>query len=536
MKHRFSILAAVTCPSNREGQDSFGGSELSLLFGENLLSPPRAVAAPLSSNSAVINNRKRFMASRQAKLARLFLALALPVTLAAFRLSALAQEKLASPTGADTSQPPEAPEDPSVTVLPHPKSERYWISAQDNIIFQFHPSFPARYSGINSLHAHGEHATSNIGTLYLGYSPHRNTELYFDIESADGGGLSDALGVAGFTNVDVVRNPQLGVSPYIARGLLRQIVPLSEETVEVERGPLSLDSRLPARRFEFYLGKFGIPDFFDVNAGSGDSHSQFLNWTIVNNGAYDYAADTRGYTVGVVAGYYDRNWAFRFSEALMPTAANGIQYRWNLSRARGENYELEFDPKIWREQTTVIKLLGYENHGNMGVYQQAIDDFVSAKTTRPDITAHPLQNTVKYGFGVNLQQSVTSKITTFARWGWNEGQHESFVYTEVDQTLQAGADMAGQLWRRTLDKWGAAFVSNGISAVHAKYLALGGRGFLLGDGALNYGRENIFESYYTAHLWRGIFAGPDLQHINNPGYNRDRGPVWVPGARFHLDF
>jgi carbohydrate-selective porin OprB len=172
----------------------------------------------------------------------------------------------------------------------------------------------------------------------------------------------------------------------------------------------------------------------------------------------------------------------------------------------------------------------------MGVYQQAIHDFFLGKTIRPDITAHPLQNTAKYGFGVNLQQSVTANITGFARWGWNEGQHESFAYTEVDQTWQAGADFAGEPWRRGLDKWGAAFVSNGISAGHAQYLALGGRGFLLGDGALNYGRENIFESYYTAHLWRGIFAGPDLQHVNNPGYNRDRGPVWVPGARLHLDF
>jgi hypothetical protein len=478
------------------------------------------------------------MACRQSKLVSLFAALALAITMlmAGSPDSAFAQENHASTAGADTSQKPEPAEDPSVTIFPHPRNERFWISAQDNIIFQYHPSFPASYSGVNSLHDHAENATSNVGTLYLGYAPHKNTELYFDIESAGGGGLSDALGLAGFTNVDVVRNPQLGVSPYIARGLLRQIVPLSQATIEAERGPLSLDSRLPARRFEFYLGKFGIPDFFDVNAGTGDSHSQFLNWTIINNGAYDYAADTRGYTVGLVAAYYDRHWAFRFSEALMPTVANGIQYQWKLSRARGENYEFEFDPKIWRRQTTVIKLLAYENHGNMGLYQHAINNFLAGKNTRPDITAHQVQTTVKYGFGMNVQQSITPTITAFARWGWNEGQHESFVYTEVDQTWQAGADLAGERWHRKLDKWGAAFVSNGISAVHAKYLALGGRGFLLGDGALNYGRENIFETYYTAHLWRGIFAGPDLQHITNPGYNRDRGPLWVAGARVHLDF
>jgi high affinity Mn2+ porin len=478
-------------------------------------------------------NRKRFMPRWRPELALLFLGISLAIA-AGSRASA--QEQHAGTKGADTSQPTHTAEDPSVTIFPRIQNERYWISAQDNIIFQYHPSFPARYSGLNSLHDHSEKATSNIGTLYLGFEPHKNTGLYFDIESAAGGGLSDALGLAGFTNVDVVRNPQLGVSPYIARGLLREIVPLSSQTVEAERGPLSLDSRLPARRFEFYFGKFGLPDFFDINSGSGDSHSQFLNWTIINNGAYDYAADTRGYTVGLVAEYYDRNWAFRFSEALMPTVANGIQFQWKLTEARGENYELEINPTILGQQGTVIRLLGYENHGNMGVYQQAINNFLAAKTPCPDITAHPQQSTMKYGFGVNLQQSVTPSITAFARWGWNEGQHESFVYTEVNQTWLAGADLAGQRWHRGLDKWGAAFVSNGISAVHAKYLALGGRGFLLGDGNLNYGRENIIETYYTAHLWRGIFAGPDLQHINNPGYNRDRGPVFAPGARVHLDF
>src|SRR5215469_1860292 len=428
------------------------------------------------------------------------------------------------------------PEDPPTTLFPRLDSERYWVSAQDNIVFQYKPEFPAKYSGVNSLRPHEEDATSNVGTLYLGYSPRKHTELYLDIESDSGGGLSDALGLVGFTNVDVVRNHALGVAPYIARGFVREIVSLSKETVEAERGPTSLNSRLPARRLMFCLGKFSLPDFFDVNAGSGDSRSQFLNWTIVNNGAFDYAADTRGYTVGAVVEYDDRNWTFRFAEVLMPTVANGIQYVWNLSRARAENYELELHPTFFGQQGTVIRLLGFVNHANMGVYQQAINNFLMGRTQLPDITAHPPHTTIKYGFGLNLEQHLSQAITAFARIGWNEGQHESFVYTEVDQTLLGGADLAGELWGRKRDKLGVAFVSNGISAVHQKYLALGGHGFLLGDGALTYGRENIFEAYYTAHLWRGIFAGPDLQHITNPGYNRVRGPVWVPGLRIHLDF
>jgi hypothetical protein len=435
---------------------------------------------------------------------------------------------------ADESNTDTAPED-SPALFPHPDNERFWISAQDNIIFQYHPSFPAKYSGPNSLHAHTENATSNIGTLYLGFAPRKYSEFYFDIESASGGGISDALGLAGFTNLDVVRNPQLGVSPYIARGIFRQIVPLSRDTVESDRSPLSLDSRLPARRLEFRFGKFGMADFFDLNAVGSDSHLQFLNWTVDNNGAYDYAADTRGYTVGGLAEYHDRTWAFRFAEALMPRVANGIQYDWNLSRAHSENYEFEFHRALFHQTGTAVRLLGYENHANMGLYQNAINNFLDGKTTRPDITAHPLQSTVKYGFGINLEQDFSHTLRGFARWGWNEGKHESFVYTEVDQTVALGGDLAGERWRRKLDKIGASFVSNGISAVHQKYLALGGRGFLLGDGNLTYGREVIFETYYNAHFWRGIYAGADVQHINNPGYNRDRGAVLVPGLRLHLE-
>jgi len=427
-------------------------------------------------------------------------------------------------------------DDPSVTLFPHSQTSRYWISGQDNIIFQWHPSFDAAYSGRNSFRSTAEHATSNVATIFLGYQLTRNTEIFADAESAAGGGLSDALGIAGFVNVDVVRNPELGPSPYLARAMIRQIIPLSSETVESDRGPFALATSLSVRRLEIRAGKFGMADFFDLNDSGSDSHSQFMNWTVDNNGAYDYAADTRGYTVGVIAEYHDRNWAFRFGESLMPKVANGPDLDWNLRRARAENYELELHPRLVENGTTTVRLLSFVNHANMGVYRQAINDFLAGKTPRPEIRAHPLQSTVKYGFGINLEQEFAHHVRGFARWGWNEGQHESYAYTEVDQTFEIGTDLAGNSWRRSLDKLGGVFVSNGISADHQKYLALGGLGFLIGDGALSYGRENIVECYYNAHVWRGIFVGADLQHVNNPGYNRDRGPVLAPGFRFHLDF
>ena len=449
-------------------------------------------------------------------------------------LLALAPALSAQSADVDLSNP--SSDDAVVTFFPHSQTARWWVSGQDNIIFQWHPGFDAKYSGPNSFRSTAENATSNIATLFTGLQLTETTEIFMHFEAAAGAGLSDALGLGGFTDLDVVRNPTLGQMPYIARGMIRQIVPLGRETVEEERNPWYLATKVPVRRLELRFGKMGVNDFFDINDVGTDSHSQFMNWTVDNNGAYDYAADTRGYTIALLAEYHDRTWAFRFGEALMPKVANGIHLQWNLSRARAENLELQLHPRVAAHRATTLRLLAFVNHANMGVYRDAIKNFLEGKTSKPDITAHPLQTTVKYGFDVNLEQQVTHSLRAFSRFGWNEGQHESYAYTEVDQTVQVGADQSGERWRRKLDKAGAVFVSNAIKADHQHYLQLGGTGFLLGDGNLNYGRENIVEAYYNAHVWRGLFIGFDLQHINNPGYNRDRGPVLVPSARVHLDF
>lgn len=441
--------------------------------------------------------------------------------------------------GVSSADPPDAqdvPPDPVVAMFPHSQTARWWVSGQDNIISQWHPSFDAKYSGANSFQTRAEHAVSNVATLFTGLQLTSTTEIFMHFEAAAGGGLSDALGLAGFTNLDVVRNPTLGTTPYIARGMIRQIIPLSRETVEAERNPWYLATKVPVRRLEMRFGKMGTNDFFDVNGPGSDSHVQFMNWTVDNNGAYDYAADTRGYTVGLLAEYHDRNWVFRFEEALMPQVANGIDLQWNLRKARAENYELELHPAFQGKRATTVKLLAFVNHANMGVYREAVADFLAGKTLQPTITNHPERTNVKYGFGLNFEQQLSLTARAFGRFGWNEGQHESYAYTEVDQSFQLGADLAGDRWHRKLDRIGAVVVSNAIKKDHQEYLRLGGVGFLLGDGGLNYARENIVEAYYNLHVWRGIFSAFDLQHINNPGYNRDRGPVLVPSLRFHLEF
>jgi high affinity Mn2+ porin len=435
----------------------------------------------------------------------------------------------ASATGQTT---PDAPPAGATTMLPHPADDAWWLSGQVNLISQAHGRFTSPYEGDNSLRPNREQALSRLWTIYTGVKLPGHTECLFDIESAGGRGLSDALGVAGFTNLDVVRNPTLGSAPYIARAMVHTTIPLSSDMVDTRPNAFALAAHVPARRIEIRAGKLSMADFFDVNAVGSDSHLQFTNWTVDNNGAYDYAADTRGYTYAVVVEYDTPRWALRFGEALMPTVANGIEMDWKVSRARAENLELELRPV----SGLAVRLLGYANHANMGSYDEAIQGFLSGRDALPDVVAHRAQGRVKTGVGLNAEYAFPTFVRVFARTGWNEGHNESFAYTEVNNSVQVGGDVSGGPWSRSQDRLGVALVSNGLSQPHREYLALGGQGFLLGDGALRYGREDIVETYYTAHLWRGLSASGGLQYIDHPGYNRDRGPVLVEMLRLHVEF
>jgi hypothetical protein len=439
-----------------------------------------------------------------------------------------------------TDVPTPSPEIPSLTMAPHPDESRYWLSGQANIIFQGRLPFHSTYQGTNSFRNSAEYKTSMVGTAYTALrrsdSIRYNTDFIFDVESAAGRGLSQALGLAGFTNLDVVRNPNLGSTPYIARYQIHQVIGFTDDTVSQEPSPFTPASKVPARRIEFRIGKLTLPDFFDANSVGTDSHLQFLNWTVDNNGAWDYAADTRGYTVGGMAEYDDRSWSVRYGLFAMPVVANGIDMDWAFSRAHGQNGEFELRHSFIPQRKGVTRLLFYANLAHMGTYREAVNAFLDGSDAAPSITSHEHFRALKYGLGYNAEQELTANLRVFGRFGWNEGQHESFAYTEVDQTVEAGADYAGASWHRPQDKIAIAVVSNAIKRDHQNYLRLGGLGFLLGDGNLNYGRENIVESYYNLHAWKGLFYALDVQQISNPGYNRDRGPAWVGSVRVHIDF
>src|SRR5690348_937384 len=323
--------------------------------------------------------------------------------------SASAPQQVQQPVPAEshTNDPP--------AMFPHLADTRYWLSGQANFIFQTHPPFHAPYSGPNSLDPNYEKATSRVITLYTGIRLNDSTELLVDIEEAGGAALTTGLGMAGAPNLDIVRNPLLSKAPYLGRGMVHKVFALSKDKVENDRSFLSLFTELPRRRLEIRFGKFSMPDFFDINSAGSDTHFQFMNWTVDNNGAWDYAADTRGYTLGLVADYEDRNWGFRFAEALMPKVANGIDLVWKPWQVHAENFEYELRRGVIPGKSGVIRLLAFTNAANMGIYRDAVAQFLKGFVPRPDITNHPWHITRKYGFGINLEQRLKHNLTAFGR-------------------------------------------------------------------------------------------------------------------------
>ncbi|MCL5006353.1 MAG: carbohydrate porin [Acidobacteria bacterium] len=423
---------------------------------------------------------------------------------------------------------------PKLTAYPG-LSGRFWLGGQANVIAQGHGAFHALYSGPHSFHNYPGQAVTSIEDLFTGARVSHNFEVLFDMEDVRGQGLSSVLGLAGFTDLDAQRAPSPGVGAvhtYMSRLLLHYIVPLGGDPVSNTPSYLELASSLPARRFEIYFGKFSLADFFDHNAYANDDHSQFLNWTVDQNGAWDYAADTAGYTYGAYLEFDDQAWSVRFAEVLMTHNPNGRYLSLHLSHTKAENAQIDwaYSPSTFGK----VRLLGYVDQARMGSFANALAAWRDGLTPVPDVNAVRQVGAHEYGFGLNWEQGLPHGFGLFARAGWNNGKFESYSYTEVNNTFEGGFEAPGALWGRPADHVGVAFVSNGISREHQAYLAAGGLGFMLGDGALTYGREQILEAYYNLRLPIGFSIAPDIQYVRNPGYNQVRGPVVVFGMRLHL--
>ena len=436
----------------------------------------------------------------------------------------------------------DAPADPAAEALSGaPAPQSYWprlIGEQYTFVLQHQSALHSPYAGPLSLKPDGDTQPTHTIGFYLGWALTDWAQLYFDTEKFMGAGVSDATGLGGLTNGDVVREGANNLPKrfYIARSYLRFMLPLGPELTKVAAGQDQIAGTEAAQRLEFKVGWLAVNDDFDKNRYAASTRTEFMNWSLWNNTAWDYAADTRGYTAGFVLGYISPLWSLKYGMYRMPVRANGQELEASLWRAQGDNLELTLSPS---QVSTVVRLLAYRNTARMGIYSQTLA-IAAAEDATPNIVADDRDGRKKYGFGINAEQPLADNGATgvFARFGWNDGKTESFAFTEVDRLASIGGEVSGSHWQRADDVAGIAVADEGLSAWHREYLAAGGLGFLLGDGRLDYAHEEILETYYRLQLpwqWAHVQLSPDYQFIRNPGFNAARGPVSFWAIRFHIE-
>jgi high affinity Mn2+ porin len=420
------------------------------------------------------------------------------------------------------------------TPPPETPNERWNFYWQATSIGQYHGVFNSPYQGVNSLQPTPERDASLTTTAYLGLRLAQSWQLYFDPEIAGGRGFSEVTGVANFPNGELPRVASATPKPYLARLYTTYDFGFGDEKENIESDMNQLSGTRPMNRYSITIGRFTVTDFFDNNRYSHDPRMQFMGWSAMYNGAWDYPADTRGYTWGWVHEFHTRNWSFRYASAAMSKTANGLRFDRRLFRDRGDVYEAERRYKLLGHDGN-LRVLAYDNHADAGNYAQALK-LGAATGQTPDISLTVKVGTLKYGTGVSWDQEITKDFGTFVRLGWNDGKTESFEFTAIDRLASGGLSLGGSRWHRKDDTVATALIVAGLSGVHANYLAHGGLDFIIGDGKLQYGPEYTWESYYSAQVRPGVFTTFDIQHIVNPAFNQARGPVWVESLRVHLEF
>jgi high affinity Mn2+ porin len=412
-------------------------------------------------------------------------------------------------------------------------SERWSVYFQSTAIGQVHPGFDALYSGVQSLPDYAEKRVSLTGTIFADFRAGDFVDIVVNPEIAGGRGFGYVSGIAGFTNGEIPRVAGATPTPYIARAYLRAVAPLGGSTQTVEAGPNRLGGTQKSSRLTFVMGKFAISDFFDNNAYSHDPRSQFMNWALMSNGAWDYPADVRGYTAGAVIDLTVGAWSARWATVMEPTYANGPTLDTHLLKNRGMVWEAEHRHAV-AKHPGAVRLLGFLNREHAGTYLAAIH---AAETSGaiPTLDASRRDGTEKYGFGINFDQELAPDLGVFGRYSWSDGKTEAWAFTQIDRSVSGGVSIGGRYWGRPSHHFGAAFVRDYLSGDQRSFLGLGGLGFIIGDGRLNYTPESIFETYYSVPVRYGFTATGDYQHVNSPAYNRDRGPVSVYSLRIHWE-
>jgi high affinity Mn2+ porin len=427
------------------------------------------------------------------------------------------------PTAALTSNAPQA--------NPASAKEPLWnYHMEATYVGDWHPSFPAQYSGGQSLDNHSATAETVDFDLFLGARLWRGAEFHVDGLFWQGFGFNHTLGIEAFPNAEAYKVGAEAGNVTPARVFLRQTIGLGGDQEPVADDALHLGGQQDVSRITLTVGQISVLDIFDQNSYAGDPTTQFLNWALVGNEAWDYPANSMGYITGVAAELNQRNWTARYGFFQMPQRANGMAEDPAFLRAWGMVTELERRFAI-RSHPGAVRFLACLNRADMGNFAAANDN-----ATRPADIIDTRQYRLKYGFALNAEYELIKGIGAFTRLGWNDGQSENWAYADVSKSGSAGVSINGDFWHRPNDTVGLAGVINGISRVQQDYFANGGQGILAGDGALSYGLEKTLETYYKFQIWKSFNLTADYQYVINPAYNAARGPVSIASMRLHWDF
>jgi high affinity Mn2+ porin len=414
---------------------------------------------------------------------------------------------------------------------------------QFTVVDQNHSGFKAKYSGTNSLQDTVETGANSVtSTLFVGRRLWQGAAVYFNPELSGGRGLSYSQGVAGALNGETYRIGDPAPVLSAARYFIQQMIPLGHTGYEHQEDDKNqMEGGIPSNRIVISAGKFSMSDFYDDNSYSHEPREQFLNWALMSNGAWDYPANTKGYTYGLVVELIKPTWAARISSVAVAATANHSDMEYKFGKAHSETLELTKKMSLLDGLPGAIGFIASYTASKAPSYQQGLEAIKTHDTALLNVMSGNGEGLFygghKTGFYLNMEQALTKDLGFFARAGWNDGKHASWAFTEIDQTISAGLSLKGTGWKRADDVVGLAQVVNGISADHRAFLKAGGYGFIIGDGNLNYGHETITEFFYNARLTKNFWLSYDYQLVINPGYNKDRqGPVHVFGIRGHIAF
>jgi len=405
---------------------------------------------------------------------------------------------------------------------------------QATYVWQRKSPFAAPYSGPHSLSPDREKSYSLTATAALGTRTWRGGEVYFNPEVAQGVPLSGLTGLGGFTNGEIARTSGPSATFYRARLFARQTWGLGGGGEKLESDANQLAGSVDRRRLVLTAGNLSVLDIFDDNSFSHDPRTQFLNWSLMTHGAYDYAADARGYSWGLALEYLSDDWTLKAGRFIQPKEPNQLALDPRIFRHYGDQIEIE-RVHAFADRPGKLRFLVFRNVARMARYQDALD-LAAQVGGPPDINAVRTVERVKRGIGLNLEQEISPSVGLFGRASWADGQTETYAFTEIDRSLSGGVSVKGGAFGRARDTLGIAYVRNALSTAHRDYLAAGGLGFFLGDGALDYRPENILETYYSLNVVKDFWFSVDFQRISNPGYNADRGPATVISGRLHYGF